>query len=127
MQVFHSINAIMCVVPPHPHPAEVLLSHSGVQHSDLKVILYICSERKSSCSVMCDSVTPWTVAYQAPPSMHFPGKGTGVGCRFLLQVIFPTQESNPGLPYCRQMPSLPSEPPGKPTLFTYSYYINVLF
>ena len=53
---FTGINAIMCVVPPHPHPAEVLLSHSGVQHSDLKVILYICSERKSSCSVMCDSL-----------------------------------------------------------------------
>ena len=32
----------------------------------------------------------------------FPGKNTGVGCHFLLQGIFPTQGSNPGLPYCRQ-------------------------
>ena len=24
--------------------------------------------------------TPWTAAYQAPPSMGFPGKSTGVGC-----------------------------------------------
>ena len=24
-------------------------------------------------------VTPWTAAYQAPPSMDFPGKSTGVG------------------------------------------------
>ena len=31
------------------------------------------------------------------------GKNTGVGCRFLLQGIFPTQGSNPGLPHCRQM------------------------
>ena len=31
----------------------------------------------------------------------FPGKGTGVGCHFLLQRIFPTQGANPGLPYCR--------------------------
>ena len=30
--------------------------------------------------------TPWTVAYQAPPSMEFPGKSTGVGCHFLLQL-----------------------------------------
>ena len=30
------------------------------------------------------SVTPWTVAYQAPLTMDFPGKGTGVGCHFLL-------------------------------------------
>ena len=46
--------------------------------------------------------TLWTVAYQAPPSMGFPGKSTGVGCLFLLQGIFPTQGSNPGLPHCRQ-------------------------
>ena len=26
-----------------------------------------------------------------------------MGCRFLLQGIFPTQGSNPGLPYCRQI------------------------
>ena len=32
----------------------------------------------------------------------FPGKNTGVGCHFLLQGIFPTQGSNPGLPHCRQ-------------------------
>ena len=32
-----------------------------------------------------------------------PGKSTGVGCYFLLQGIFPTQESNPGLPHCRQI------------------------
>ena len=30
-------------------------------------------------------VTPWTAAYQAPPSMDFPGKSTGVGCHCLLQ------------------------------------------
>ena len=32
----------------------------------------------------------------------FLGKSTGVGCHFLLQGIFPTQGSNPGLPPCRQ-------------------------
>ena len=42
----------------------------------------------------------------------FPGRSTGVGCHFLLQVIFPTQGSNLGLPHCRQT-CLPSEPPGK--------------
>ena len=31
----------------------------------------------------------------------FLGKSTGVGCHFLLQRIFPTQRSNPGLPHCR--------------------------
>ena len=32
----------------------------------------------------------------------FPGKSAGVYCHFLLQGIFLTQESNPGLPHCRQ-------------------------
>ena len=33
----------------------------------------------------------------------FPGKDAGVGCHFLLQGIFPTQGSNPGLLHCRQI------------------------
>ena len=33
-------------------------------------------------------VTSWTVACQAPLSMDFPSKNTGVGCHFLLQGIF---------------------------------------
>ena len=28
--------------------------------------------------------TPWTAAHQAPPSIDFPGKSTGVGCHCLL-------------------------------------------
>ena len=32
-----------------------------------------------------------------------PGENTGVGCHFLLQGIFPTQESNPGLLHWRQI------------------------
>ena len=31
--------------------------------------------------------TPWTAAYQAPPSMDFPGKSTEVGCHCLLREI----------------------------------------
>ena len=47
--------------------------------------------------------TPWTVAcIMLLRLWNFPGKSTGVGCHFLLQGIFPTQGSNPGLPHCRQ-------------------------
>ena len=55
-----------------------------------------------SRSVMSDSATPWTVAYQAPSPWDFPGKSAGLDWHFLLQGIFPTQKSNPGLPHCRQ-------------------------
>ena len=47
------------------------------------------------------SVTPWTIIRQAPLSMGLLGKNTGVGCHFLLQGVFPTQGSNPGLRHCR--------------------------
>ena len=39
--------------------------------------------------------SPWTVAYQAPLSMGFSSKSTGVGCHFLLQGIFLTQRLHP--------------------------------
>ena len=45
--------------------------------------------------------TPWTVAHHAPCPWDFPDKNTGVGCHFLLQGIFLTQGSNPGLLHCR--------------------------
>ena len=43
------------------------------------------------------SVTPWTVAHRLLCPWDLPVKNTGVGCRFLLQGIFPTQGSNPCL------------------------------
>ena len=48
-------------------------------------------------------VTPWTVAHQAPQSMEFSSKNTGVSSYSHLQGIFPTQESKLGLPHCRQI------------------------
>ena len=50
-----------------------------------------------ACSVVSNSLrhhglySPW----------NSPGQNTGVGGLSLLQGIFPTQESNPGLPHCR--------------------------
>ena len=47
-----------------------------------------------SCLTLCDPhglYSPW----------NSPGQNTGVGSLFLLQGIFPTQGSNPGLPHCR--------------------------
>ena len=44
-----------------------------------------------------------------------PGKITRVGCHALLQGIFPTQGSNPGLLHCRWILS-PSGPSGKPCI-----------
>ena len=60
--------------------------------------------------------TLWAVACRVPLSMGSPGKNTGVGCRAVLQVIFPTQGSNSRLLHIlqRQARSLTLAPPGKP-------------
>ena len=59
------------------------LSHLGMLFSD------------QSCPILCDPmVCPWNSL----------GKNTGVGCHSLLQGIFLTQESNPGLLLCGRLP-----------------------
>ena len=50
------------------------------------------------CSAVSDSTIPWTIQ-----SMDFSRPEYGVGSPSLLQGIFPTQGSNPGLPHCRQI------------------------
>ena len=54
-----------------------------------------------SCLTLCDPMD----CSPTGSSVHeiFPGKNTGVGSLSLLQEIFPTQGSNPGLPHCRQI------------------------
>ena len=39
----------------------------------------------------------------SPCPWDSPGENTGVGCHFLLQVFFPTQELNPCILHCRQI------------------------
>ena len=77
-------------------------------------------------------VTPWTVACT---KLLFPwdflGKSTGVGCHFLLQGIFLTQGSNPGLPYCRQTlyrlsQQGPGEESSRPKLKTPAFCLQVI-
>ena len=52
-----------------------------------------------SHSVVSDSL--WPHGLYSP--WNSPGQNTGVGSLFLLQGIFPTQGSNPGVPRCRQI------------------------
>ena len=62
-----------------------------------------------SCLTLCDPID-----YSPPGStVHgdSPGKNTELSCHALLQGIFPTQGSKPGLPHAGR---LQSEPPGKP-------------
>ena len=69
--------------------------------------LYISFQVASAyvCSVAQLCPTLWDLMDCSPPgsSVHgdSPGKNPGVVCHALLQGIFPTQRSDPGLPHCR--------------------------
>ena len=64
------------------------------------------------CPTLCDPVD----CSLPSSSVHAysPSKNNELVCQALLQGIFPTQRSNPGLPRCRWV-FLPTEPPVKPT------------
>ena len=71
------------------------------------------SKIKVSAGLLSSEVSPWLVseshsvvsASLQPHGLYSPwnspGQNTGVGSLSLLQGIFPTQGSNPGLPHCR--------------------------
>ena len=73
---------------------------------DLMVSLFVCLFilQCVSRSVLSESLQPHGLQ---PARLLYPwnspGKNTGVGRHFLLQGIFPTQRSNPGLLHCRQI------------------------
>ena len=93
--------------PGLPHCRQILyqLSHHGSpKHQFFALsLLYgpaLTSIHESeSHSVVTDSLWP----HELYSSWNSPGQNTGVGSLSLLQGIFPTQESNPSLPHCRQI------------------------
>ena len=66
-------------------------------HTHTHTHIYVKVKVTQSCPTLCDSMD-CTVR-----SWNSPGQNTEVGSLFLLQGIFPTQRSNPGLPHCRQI------------------------
>ena len=66
--------------------------HSFVPRKKVKVEVH-----PTLCNLM-----DWSLPGSSVPGI-LQAKNTGVGCHFLLQGIFPTQGSNPGLPHCRQI------------------------
>ena len=54
-----------------------------------------------SCPTLCDPMDCGPSGSSTPRDS--PSKNTGVGCRALLQWIFPTQGWNPDVPHCRRI------------------------
>ena len=66
--------------------------------------------------------TPWTVAYQAPPSMEFSGQECWSGLPFPSPGDLPDPGIKPGSP-ALQADALPSEPPGKWNVLKFPQFI----
>ena len=69
----------------------------------LKMFMQLRACKLSPFSHVLLFATLWTVPARLLCPWDSPGKNTGVGSYSLLQEIFPTQGSNPGLPYCGQI------------------------
>ena len=69
---------------------------------------------------MSDSGTPWTVAYQAPPSIGFSRQEYWSGLPFPSPGDLSDPGIKPGSPTL-QADALPSEPTEKPCVYTYMY------
>ena len=77
---------------------EEMTDGTGRLQSNLDSVISLESEVKSP-SVVSDSLRP----HRLYDPWNSAGKNTGVGSLSLLQGILQTQQSNPGLPHCRQI------------------------
>ena len=97
-----------------PYPLNALLRTFLKDHKKMKInirqnekklkVMWKDSESEVTqlCPTLCDHRDHMDCIRLLHP-WDFPGKSTGVDCHFLLQGIFPTQGSKPGLLHCRQM------------------------
>ena len=83
------------------------------------------------CSVMLDTFRPlWLQLARLLSPWNISSKNTGVGCHFLLPVIFPTQGSNPHFLHLLywQADSLPLSHLGNPIIqYYHSFCLFILF
>ena len=77
----------------HIFPLFYVFSHRG--HCGILSRISCVKSYLTLCDPMDCSLSDSSVRGDSPE------KNTGVGCYALLQGIFPTQGSNPGLPHCR--------------------------
>ena len=88
--------------------------HTRTHRSGLTSVMYLASKRNRTNKSVCGwwfsgqvvSISRKPMDCSLPgSSVHgdSPGKNIGAGCHALLQGIFPTQGSNPGLLHCRQI------------------------
>ena len=99
--IFNPICAKIQSIPCHQYKNINEISCIFSKFMKSNCILYLVKWKWNLLSHVQLFATLWTVAYQAPPFMDSPGKSIGEGSLSLLQMIFPTQGLNSGLPHCK--------------------------
>ena len=98
------VHSLSSYIPKHP--CNILLGEKKDPEAKPRAACFLLG-RAVLCVVAQSCLTLRNTEDCSPPgsSVHGdpPGKNTGVGCHALLQGIFPTQGSSPGLPHCRRI------------------------
>ena len=99
--LYSKVNQLYVYVYPFPFrspPFSVLHSRFSLVTN----VMHVCVLSRFSCIWL--SATLWTIACQAPLSMEFSRQKYWSGCHALLQGIFLTQGSSPGLLHLLALP-----------------------
>ena len=91
------VHSLSSYIPKHP--CNILLGEKKDPEAKTRAACFLQGRAVLSRVHLCnpkDCSPPGSSVHGDPP-----GKNTGVGCHALLQGIFPTQGSSPGLPHCR--------------------------
>ena len=103
-------SCVLSYLPCGRHQPYTVASHSGVKSSAAQ--RHPVESESVSCSVVSDSVAPWTVAHQATLSMEFSRQEYWSGLPYPSPRDLPDPGVEPGSPTL-QADFLQSEPPGK--------------
>ena len=110
----HSFSAAFPPLVPHHHLHvsmfslyQSLLSKAFLQHHlnmlFLSFALILVSQTEHDLLPLLNFQSTLNISWMLLCSWNSPGKNSGVDSHSLLQGIFPTQGSNPGLPHCGQI------------------------
>ena len=98
--MWYHISIIAILQMGELRPKGMISLAQAIQWEAAQLMLQLSSYSAESHSVVSDSLQP----HELYNPYNSPGQNTRVGSRSVLQGIFPTQGSNPGLPYCRWIP-----------------------
>ena len=111
----------------HPYQHLIKIPQDYCFFSNIFLSACVCAKLLQSCLTLCNPMDSSPLGF----SVHgnSPGKNIGVGCHALLQVFFPTQESNSSLlclPHC-QVGFLTTSTTWEALYFGVVLFKNILF